>query len=62
MVSCCAYDGRFDEARQHAAELAKFSPDYIASLLRRDLVLYRQPEHNDLLIEGLRQSGIGEQV
>ena len=60
MVACCAYQGKLDEARQHAAELAKFSPDFIASLLRRDLVLYREPESNDLLIEGLRQSGVGE--
>jgi tetratricopeptide (TPR) repeat protein len=58
MVACCAFDGRFDEARGHADELAKFSPGFIASLLNRDLVLYREPAHNDLLIEGLRQSGV----
>ena len=62
MVACCAYAGRVGEARQHAEALARFSPDFIASLLSRDLVLYREPEHNDLLIEGLRQSGVGEQA
>ena len=60
MVACCAYGGRFDEARGHAAELVKFSPGFIASLLSRDLVLYREPGHNDLLIEGLRLSGVSE--
>lgn len=60
MVACCAYAGEFDEARRHATELAKFSPGFITSLLSRDLVLYRQSAHNDLLIEGLRQAGVSE--
>ena len=55
MTACCVYLERFDEARQHAAELAKFAPDFLPAVLRGDLVLYRHPEHNDLMIEGLRQ-------
>lgn len=60
MVSCCAYAGRLGEARQHADALAKFSPGFIASLLNHELVLYREPAHNDLLLEGLHRSGVGE--
>ncbi|MDJ0780141.1 MAG: winged helix-turn-helix domain-containing protein [Gammaproteobacteria bacterium] len=59
MTACCALQGRPDEARQHAAALAGFSPDFIPSLMRGDLVLYRATESNHLLVEGLRQAEAG---
>ena len=60
MVACTAYAGNLDEARQHADALSEFSPDFVASILRGELVLYRQAEHNALLVDGLRQSGLFE--
>ncbi len=56
MVACCAYLGNPEEAKQHAQELHQFSPDFIPTILRGDLLLYKNPEHNKLLIEGLRKA------
>jgi hypothetical protein len=60
MVACCAYTGNLEEAAQHADELSVFSPDFIPTILRGDLSLYRNEEHNKLLLEGLRKSGLYE--
>jgi adenylate cyclase len=53
MVACCAHTGNLEEAAQHADELSAFSPDFIASILRGKLLLFRKEEHNKLLLEGL---------
>ena len=60
MVACCAHTGNLEEAAQHADELSAFSPDFIASILRGKLLLFRKEEHNKLLLEGLRKSGLYE--
>jgi TolB-like protein len=60
MVACCAYTGNLEEAAQHAEELRAFSPDFIPTILRGELLLYRSSEHNQLLLEGLRKSGLYE--
>jgi len=59
MIASCAYTGDREEAQKQARRLEEFAPDFVPSLLNGSLVLYRQPEHNDLLIEGLRAAGCG---
>jgi adenylate cyclase len=60
MVACCAYNGDLEQAAAHVAALAEFSPTYIPSILRGDLLIYKTPGHNNLLIEGLRKAGMSE--
>jgi len=60
MVACCAHMGNMEEAAHHADELRVFSPDFISTILRGELLLYRNTEHNKLLLEGLRKSGLHE--
>jgi TolB-like protein/class 3 adenylate cyclase len=60
MVACCAYMGNLEEAAKHADELSVFSPDFIPTILRGELLLYRNEEHNKLLLEGLRKAGLYE--
>ena len=57
MVASCAYTGDFEQATRHAEELKIFSPDFISTILRGDLSLYKMPEHNKLLVDGLRKAG-----
>ena len=60
MVACCAYNGDFEQAAVHTAALDELSPTYIPSILRGDLLIYKTPGHNNLLVEGLRKAGINE--
>jgi adenylate cyclase len=60
MVACCAYKGDFEQAAVHVAALEEFSPTYISSILRGDLLIYKTPGHNNLLLEGLRKAGMNE--
>jgi len=60
MIACCVHNGDLEEAKEHAKFLASFSPDFIPSVLRGDLTLYKMPEHNALLVEGLRKAGLPE--
>jgi adenylate cyclase len=57
MVASCAYTGDFEQAARHVEELKIFSPDFISTILRGDLSLYKIPEHNKLLVDGLRKAG-----
>ena len=57
MVASCAYTGDFEQAAHHAEELKIFSPDFISTILSGDLSLYKMPEHNKLLEDGLRKAG-----
>ena len=56
MVASCAYTGDFEQAARHAEELKMFSPDFISTILCGDLSLYKMPEHNQLLLDGLRKA------
>jgi len=58
MIACCAFNGDMEEAGEHVDYLDSFSPDFIPSVLRGDLKLYKLPEHNALLLEGLRKAGL----
>jgi TolB-like protein len=60
LVACCAYTGDFQQATQHADEIKTFSPDFIPSILRGDMLLYKMPDHNRLLEDGLRKAGLKE--
>jgi hypothetical protein len=60
MIACCVQSGELEEAREHMEFLESFSPDFIPSVLRGDLTLYKMPEHNALLVEGLRKAGLSE--
>jgi len=57
MVASCAYTGDFEQALRHAEELKVFSPDFMPAILRGDMPLYKMPEHNKLLVDGLRKAG-----
>jgi TolB-like protein len=58
MIACCVHNGDLKEAREHADFLESFAPDFTPSLLRGEITLYSDPEHNALLVEGLRKAGI----
>jgi TolB-like protein len=60
MAACCFFTGEPKAAQGHVAALKEFSPDFLSNLLCGDLVLYKNAEHNELLREGLRQSGMPE--
>ena len=60
MIACCVHNGDLEEAKEHVEFLESFSPDFIPSVLRGDLTLYKMPEHNALLVEGLRKAGLPE--
>jgi adenylate cyclase len=60
MVACCAYTGDFEQAAGHADELASFAPDFIPTILSGDMLLYKIPSHNALLVDGLRKAGLKE--
>ena len=58
MVACCAQGGDHEGAKAHAESLQSFSPDFASSILRGELTLYKLPEHNALLADGLRKAGL----
>jgi TolB-like protein len=60
MIACCGHAGDLDEAARHAAELRAFSPDFLSTILRGEMTLYKMPEHNALLVDGLRKAGLPE--
>ena len=57
MIVCCAETGKTEDAAQHADVLGSFAPDFIPSLLKGELTLYKLPDHNALLVEGLKRAG-----
>ncbi len=57
MIASCIYTDDPEGATRHASELETFSPDFISSILSGAMTLYKMPEHNILLIEGLRKAG-----
>ena len=58
MVACCVHDGDLKEAAEHVEYLNSFAPDFIPSVLRGNLTLYKMPEHNALLADGLQKAGL----
>ena len=60
MIACCVHKGEFKKAREHVDFLKSFAPDFIPSILHGDLTLYKMPEHNALLVDGLRKAESNE--
>ena len=60
MIACCAYTDDPADAARHAQELETFAPDFIPSILSGAMTLYKMPEHNTLLVEGLRKAGFAD--
>ncbi|WP_172677017.1 adenylate/guanylate cyclase domain-containing protein [Aestuariivita boseongensis] len=56
MIAASAHLGRPNEARPHAEALATFAPTFLESISSGRLALYRLPEHNSLLVEGIAKS------
>lgn len=56
MIAASAHLGRPHEARPHADALATFAPTFLDSITSGRLALYRLPEHNSLLVEGIAKS------
>ncbi|MFB3045687.1 MAG: CadC-family transcriptional regulator, partial [Acidiferrobacterales bacterium] len=60
MIACCAYTDDPADAARHAQELKAFAPDFIPSILSGAMTLYKMPEHNTLLVDGLRKAGFAD--
>ncbi len=60
MIASLGHLGRLTEARQHHEALVSFSPTFVDTVIMEQLVLYRLPAHNQLLIEGLRKAKLAE--
>lgn len=58
MIACCGHLGHLEEAARHASALNSFAPEFFARVRRGEFSLYRLPEHNALLSDGLRKAGI----
>jgi adenylate cyclase len=57
MIACCAYMDDLYQVQKHAQNLAEVSPEFLSSLIRGDLVLFRESSHNKLLVDGISRSG-----
>jgi TolB-like protein len=60
MIAICAFAGDHEEAQKQAQRLEEFAPNFVRSLLKGSLALYKHQEHNDLLLQGLREAGFGD--
>jgi hypothetical protein len=38
-------------------DLYAFAPDFLPSVLRGDMIIYKMPAHNALFVDGLRKAG-----
>ena len=56
MIAICTYKGDSSGARTHADALRSFAPDFIPAVLCGEMNLYKQPEHNELLMNGSRKA------
>ena len=54
-----ALTGETDAARTAMEELRRVQPDFSEDLVRR-LMLFRDPAHLDLFLDGLRKAGLPE--
>ena len=43
--------------KTHLGELTRFAPNFIDSLFRGENRLFQQPEHMEMLLDGLRKAG-----
>jgi TolB-like protein len=58
MVAANAYLGDLEQAKSHAQSLKAFAPEFLPAVLSGEIEVCKLPEHNALLVEGLRKSGL----
>lgn len=56
MIASAAHLGQPDAGWPHVQALSNFAPAFLNSILSGELVLYKLPEHNALLVEGLKKA------
>ncbi len=57
MTASCIHTNDPEGAAYYARKLEELSPDFIPSLLSGAVTLYKTPEHNLILIDGLHKAG-----
>jgi len=58
MIAYAAEAGDQQLLNTHLDELTRFAPDFIDSLFRGENKLFQQPEHMEMLLNGLRKAGL----
>ncbi len=58
MIACNAYLGDLQAAEHYAESLAASVPGFIPGVLSGDIEVCKMPEHNALLVDGLRKAGL----
>jgi adenylate cyclase len=58
MMACCGHLGDLGMVEEHARALHEFAPDFLADLFAGAIEIYRNPEHYELIIDGLRKAGV----
>ena len=58
MIAANAYLGDLAAAKAHAKALQEFAPDFLPAVLSGAIEICAIPEHNNLLLEGLRRAGL----
>jgi tetratricopeptide (TPR) repeat protein len=60
MIAHAAIIGDQQLLETHRDELMRFAPDFIASIFSGENKQFERPEHMELLLNGLRKAGFGE--
>ena len=58
MVASYGHLGDLDSAKSHATALKAFAPDFLPAVQTGTIEVFKLPEHNALLIEGLHKAGL----
>ena len=58
MIACAAEGGNAALVQEHVDFLNSFAPEFIPSLFRGKNPIFRQPEHMNRLLGGLRKAGL----
>jgi hypothetical protein len=60
MITICGHLGDLDAARPHIDAVKAYAPDFLPDVFSGVFELYKMPEHNSLLVDGLRKAGVPE--
>ena len=58
MVACYGFLGDIESAKSHVEAIESFAPNILPAVLSGDIEIWKLPEHNALLVEGLRKAGL----
>ena len=58
MIAANACLGDLTAARAHTDTLNSFAPEFLTAVISGEVQICKLPEHNELLIDGLRKAGI----